>query len=242
MIKLLILSLLSFCWYSTIAQDLKILSKSDKSLPKVKESTEFVLIDPSIDTARLTFVATIETAYNDRSAGIEPLFIAIRKRAKKSGANCFMPKFFSRNDSLHTIDLVLNTYFATDSILAINQSKKPTNSLFLFAGEKGESDPMQAFKFNDSTFALAEGTFFEYTIKENEAITVCKPGFESMKKKIAWNPGSLSTYLMLRGGYAISNFKPSDVDNLAKLGGYIADLDKNFGELLIFLFNEVRFH
>ena len=76
----------------------------------------FAFLEPGTDTGGLEFVTTVK-ANGINNASIQKFYFAILNEAQSYGANCFRLNSYSRNDSTNEITLILDTYFATDSIL-----------------------------------------------------------------------------------------------------------------------------
>jgi hypothetical protein len=224
----IIVTLLAF--QMTFAQQVDVL-RTGEGLTKSKKNEHFYFIHEYIDTSKLVFVATIKASFNDATTGVENLFVAIKNKANKLHANCFRPHSFLRNDSARSLTLTLDTYFASDEVVEENQSKRTKNLICIFSGEKTEQNALQTVVVNGSTIKLPANSYFTYPIKEGETVHVKKSGIESATKKITWNNKQMPVYLILWGGFAVSDYQPVRI-NMLMSGGYINHLDTEFGELL----------
>lgn len=213
------------------SQEVQVLDKSDRPFKRIKNRSEFCFIHETTDIRKLEFVATIEAKYSDRYIGLEDLYLAIAQKAKKMGANSFTPHSYKRSDSTNAISLILDVYYASDEMLSLNRTGKDLNTLYVFAGEKNDQSAYQRVMINNRELDLEGGTYFKYTLDKGEMIIVKKPGFESLAKKIIGAADHAPTFLMLWGGFAVSDYKPVNI-NTTLSGGYINLLDENFGELM----------
>ena len=229
--KCLILLMVPLLSQNIYSQEVQVLAKADVALRSVKNESEFCFIHQATDLGKLQFVATIEANYSDRYIGLEDLYLAIANKAKKLGANSFAPHSYKRSDSTNRISLVLDVYFSSDEMLLLNKSVKDTNTLYVFAGEKNDQSAYQRVLINNRELDLEGGTYFQYMLDKGETVTVKKPGFESSAKKIVGTADHDPTFLMLWGGFAVSDYKPTKI-NTTLSGGYINVLDENFGELM----------
>jgi hypothetical protein len=209
-----------------MSQKVEILRKADILYKNHNQITGFHFLDPSIDTEKIRFVATIRR--KARNTGVITdfegmCFSIIQYYSEKLGANSFKIKNYSYSDSSKYVSLTLDTYFSSDSMLLYNNTKKPTNVLYIFP-EYQYSKNDNTFKFNRQKIKLSEREYFKYCINNTEKICISRGGWvERYKKFIEREPDQHSIYLRYSDGtrfpfYSIGKF---------------SNIEEDFGELLI---------
>jgi hypothetical protein len=198
--KKFLIALVFFSIQQIHAQVVKVLYKSD--LNNLSEGKKFAFIESTIDTSQIQYVATILSKDKSRKARyggslIESLYIEIRKQANKLGANCYKIKTFARDTLKHETVLILDSYFASDTILNINTTNHEKNVIFIF-GEETEDQETMSFNLNDVKKEIKGGTYYKINLKEGEEIKVSRKG-AGAPMWLKWEPNKRLAFYTLTG-------------------------------------------
>jgi len=109
-----------------IAQDVEMVRKGNLSFEK--KPKDFAFLEAKTDTMQLQYVASYKASGPYKKTTISDLFSKIKNQAQTAGANCFRLKSY-HPDSANII-LVLDTYYADDSLLHINVANHEKNAVF----------------------------------------------------------------------------------------------------------------
>jgi len=165
--------LLLFSSLASFSLGTRILHKAD--IGKLPEATKFAFIEPSSDSTGFQYVALIEGNDLIRKSNIENLYFEIRKRANKLGANCFRLKSFTPDNGNGEVILILETFYATDSVLQINKYNHEKNVVFIFGDEKEEGKPF-SFTINKELKEIKSGRFYKIELTESDEFFINKGG------------------------------------------------------------------
>jgi hypothetical protein len=200
--KKLLLLLITFTSLTVFSQKVEILNKAD--VKNLAESKKFAFVEPATDTGQIQYVATFLAKDKNRKSVIETLYFAIREQATKVGANCYKIKSFARDTLKHESVLILDSYFATESLLNANRENYEKNVVFIFGAER-DGEKTMSFNLNGETKEIKSGTYYKISLKEGEEIKVSKGGVvggESMR--FNWEKDKQPAF------YSLSGFGLSD--------------------------------
>ena len=172
--KLFLIFFIGFSVNKSYSQNVEVLQKSElKNLP---EGKKYAFIEPTTDTSKIEFVATLFAKDKNRKSNIETLYFAIREQANKLGANCYKVKLFKRDTLKSETVLILDSYVASESLLNENTTNHEKNVVLIFGGER-EDDKSISFSVNGERKEIKSGTYFKINLKEGEEVKVSKGGF-----------------------------------------------------------------
>ena len=201
-LKSLLLLLATLISLKSFSQAVEIINQADiKNLP---ESIKFAFLEAATDTSEIKYVATILARDKNKKSNIEFLYSEIRKQANKLGANCYKLKSFTRGGKRNEAILVLDSYFASDSLLKINTRNHEKNVVFLF-GKEREDEKTITFDLNGEEKEIKAGTFYKIFLKEGENIKVSKGGFAGSVMLLIGERDSQPCF------YALSGFGLADM-------------------------------
>ena len=190
---------------TSFSQNVRIISKGDSR--EFPQSTVFTFLEPIVNTGQIEFVATIEARSKEKSGTIEKLYTAIRKRAIAMGATCYKLNSFSRPDSLKETILVLDCYYAGETVMKFNASNQSLNSIFIIGNENPEDRPI-SFQLNGDPQEVKAGYYFKYVMKEGEEVKINKGGFTGSSVVVKWKPEQQPMFFTL-SGFGVNSINPS---------------------------------
>jgi hypothetical protein len=190
---------------SALSQNVRIIRKGD--FREFPQSTVFTFLEPIVNTGQIEFVATIEARSKEKSGTIEKLYNAIRKRAIAMGATCYKLNSFSRPDSLKETILVLDCYYAGETVMKFNASNQSLNSIFIIGNENPADRPM-SFQVNGDPQEVKAGYYFKYVMKEGEEVKINKGGFTGSSVVVKWKPEQQPMFFTL-SGFGLNSINPS---------------------------------
>jgi len=218
-----------------VAQRVEILSKSDLKLPA--HNNEVAFIEPQTDTAALQFVATFKATGKDSMSNGGDLYLLIKKEAKKVGANCFKLREFSR-DSLNKPIILLDSYYANDTIFNMNNSYHEKNVVFVFCDERA-SDVMFSLKVNNEKRTFKSGTFLKFNLKEGEELKLNKGGFSGTTAKFKYKKDKDAVYLSFSGfGLGGGSMPPPGTIGMSFNTGRMREMQEDYGQLLTLILKQ----
>src|SRR4030095_1115092 len=171
--------------------------KKDGSL-KLPEGKKYAFIEPTTDTSSLIFVATLRCRDRIRSSNIENMYFFLREKANNLGANCYILRHFKIDEINDEVNLILDSYFATDSLLALNSSNHEDNIVFLF-GEEKENGKAIVYTINGVIKEIKGGTFHKIELREGEEIRINKGGSTGAIIALNWQPDKKPVFYSLSG-------------------------------------------
>lgn len=195
---------------------------------------DFIFLENNIDTTSIQFIKTIK-CIGKAQENIPSLFKAIKTEAQNLGANCFKLRHFSR-DSSNIITLTLDTYFASDSILVINDDSHPRNTVFIFCNDKNSKES-HTFNLNKEKKTIKSGTYYKYKLKEGEEVKINKGGIFGATVWIKWEQNRQARFLSITG-FSVADPRqpgpyPTAGASISFTTGSMAYIDKNMGRLLV---------
>lgn len=216
-------------------QKIEIIKKSDlKNLPKGKK---YAFIEPTIDTSKIEFVATILARDKNKKSIIEKLYFNIREQATKLGANCYKLKSFTRDTLKNETVLILESYVASDSLLALNTASHEKNAVFIFGSDKDDGKTV-SLNVNGETKEIKSETYFKFILKEGEELSLSKGGFLGEKMWLSWGKDKQPAFFSL-SGFGLSDWKEQPANGVAFNSGRINPIENiSFGLLLTLLFKQ----
>ena len=228
--KILTLSLFILLAKFNIAQNVDIIiSKNFKPLSKEKAS---VFIHPKTDTSSMQFVASCRGIGKDSTSLPGDLFLNIKTRARGVGANSFILRSF-KYDSLKRLVIDIDAYYATESVMKVNNANYETNEVFIFGSEKINKDSF-SLKINNVTKSFKSGTFLKFNLAEGEVFKLNKGGFTGETWKLKYKKDKAPVYLMvLGGGLGGGSLPPLGTIGVTFNTGRINELTDDYGQFLI---------
>lgn len=159
-----------------IAQKTAVLQRSDQTFKKVQRGADFPLIDSTVVSPEIKFVATIRAKMKRSVSAPSDLFdmkFKIEFQAEDLGANSFRVIDYVINDSSSEVSLTLNTFRCPDSVLNRNKTVTSTNRLYVFydARYSNRSFPL---KINNKEISLGYREYFTYRVGAGEIALVQK--------------------------------------------------------------------
>lgn len=195
-LKKLLLLLITLATLHSFSQRVEIITKADiKNLP---EGEMFAYIEPTTDTSRIEFVATILARDIYENTTIENLYSGIREAATKLGANCYKIKSFERGNSGKETVLTLDCFVADEITLTQNTANHEKNVVYIFGNER-EDDETLTFKVNGETKEIKAGTYFKFTLKPGEKLKINNGGITGESIKLQWEKDKHPAFYTLSG-------------------------------------------
>jgi hypothetical protein len=186
----------------SFSQKIEVIQKSD--LKNFSEGKKFAFIEPATDTNNLEFVATILARDKNRKSLIEDMYFAIRERGNKMGANCYKIRTFNRDTLDSQAVLILDSYLASDSVLAQNTANHEKNVVFIFGNERDDDNSI-AFNLNGEKKEIKAGTYYKITLNEKEEVKVNKGGFTGETMWLNWEEDKQPAFYTL-SGFGLSDY------------------------------------
>jgi len=178
------------------SQSVKVINSAGvKNLPK---AFVYAFLEPSIDTMQVQYVATILAKDKNRQSVIEGLYSEIRKKATELGANCFLIKSFARDTLKHESVLILDSYYASDSIINLNTSKHDKNVVYVF-GEEREGEKTMTFNLNGEKKEIVSGTYYKINLTEGKDVMISKGGVAGESVTLSWMNDKQTLFFTLSG-------------------------------------------
>lgn len=200
--RIIILIFLFSC--SAKSQEVEILSKGEiRALP---ESKIFAFLEPIVNTGQIELVATIQAKYKGKDSVMEKLYFAIRKRATAMGATCYKVRSFTQSATGKETVLVLDCYYAGETVMKFNTDNHELNTIFIFGKESPEGKSV-TFRLNGESHEIEGGTYFKYVMKEGEEVKISKGGFTGSALTINWKPEQQPLFYTL-SGFGLSDANP----------------------------------
>ena len=165
--------------------------------------------------------------------GIQSLYFAIQTKAKSMGANAFQLQEFIRNDSTDEASLVLDTYYGTNDALRANAGQHDKNIIIIFGGEKSGETEKFSFKVNSDKKTIRSGTFFRYSLKEDEEVKISAGGLTGSSMWFKWKENKPATFLTLSGFGVGGGNAPTGPAGVSSKTRQLNFVDANLGYLLI---------
>ena len=217
--------------HASLAQNVEMLSKSD--FKPDRKDKDFAFIEQTIDSSRLAFVASFKAVTDNKKNSISNLFFEIKKEAKKLGANSFRLRSFNRDNS-SSLTFILDTYYANDSLLAINNESHFRNKVFVFCDER-ITENSYSLKVDNEKKEFKSGTYLEYELKEGQELKLSKGGFTGATMWIKYKENRQPVFLTITSfglggdGYV----PPGGGVGLTFNTGRINSINNDLGQLLI---------
>jgi hypothetical protein len=216
-----------------LGQKVKLIDQADPTLSYwhknkgIRNVKGFTFLEDAIDRNNLKYVATFKIGlykpvYLD---GCEAMYDLLSERANNLGANCFAFKDSSFVDSQKIASFTVIVFYASDSILILNQSMKPNNFVCVLADNQSPKRVI-SFDFNNRRIKLSQGQYFKYFPKPREKFCISK-NYSKLgdQKCLVWTENQHAVYLKIKG---------FDVGpGLSFSGGEIDYENEELGELLI---------
>ena len=195
----------------SFSQKIEVVQKSNlKNLP---EGKKYAFIEPTTDTSKIEFVATILAKDKNRKSVIENMYFAIRDEANRMGANCYKIKTFTRDTLNSEAILILDSYVAPDSVLTQNTANHEKNVVFIFGNERDDASSI-AFNINGETKEIKSGTYYKITLTEKEKIKVSKGGITGAAIWLNWEKDKQPAFYTL-SGFGLSDFNQQPMNGIA---------------------------
>ncbi len=236
--SLIIVLLMVF--HTAFSQTIELVKQSETKFKKSRKT--FVYIEPEIDIDQLAYVATFKATGRKSTADIFRMFDGIRAKSRFYGGNCFVLNSFERHGPRGEVTLVLDTYFATDSILGANIASRAKNVCFIFGDDNPDKERLHTFKINGEEKTIISGTYYRQEIKEREEIRINKGGFTGATMKLQWMPDKNAVYISQSGpGFGGISPPMGNVGiGISVNTGSLNYMESNLGRLLIELLEESK--
>ena len=222
------------------SQTVDIVKKSEKNFKRRFKNFDY--IDSTSNINNFEFVATFKATGKNSTATIGRLYSYIREKAKIWGANCFKFNSFTWIDSSNQAVLVLDTYFAKDSILKNNTTNHMKNIIFIYGDCEPKIAKSYSFEVNKKIINLSSGTLYKIKLVPNEEIEINKGGKMGMTIWPKWQPDKPTIFLTpvdLSANNFINSSRPgySTITLSYKTGEFVL-MDDNFGWLLVHILKQ----
>lgn len=230
--KQLIQCLMAFLAFSHLvkAQNVEVIHRAER-FPEYEAET-FTFIAPGADTSRLQYVATLRATGVGKNVSLEMIYSKLKEKANSLGANAFQLLSFKRMDSIYKSILVMNMYFASDSVLNLHRKLQEKNVVYIF-GDTEKSDKLQSFKIDDVKKEIKGGTYYRHQNAQGQEVKINKGGFTGATVWIKWKENKAATFLTLTG-FGLSD-APVGQMGASIHTGRMNYLDENLGQLLVLL-------
>ncbi len=202
----------------------------------------FSFIEIMSEIEKPTFVKNY-VVHGARSESVEKLYLEIKNKAKKDGANSFMLKNFTI-DSFGQKTLSLDTYLSTDSFFKINLSNREQNIVYIISDAFFSYDKY-TFKVNDVRVEIQSGEYYKITLDSTKKTKVNKRGFMGATAYFEWEKNKTSKFYTISGLSIGDNVfvNPAPGGNGIGIGvsvstGKINLVNKFFGLLLLKIMKE----
>ena len=211
--------------------DIKMIEENNE-----EENNKFVFIEKSIDTSSLIFKRTFK-CIGKPGDDVPSLFRSIKMNALKIGANCFKLNNF-KPDTDMTFTLILDTYYASDSLLNINFQNCEKNSIYIFGINEFNYSEF-SFYYNNIEKTFNSGEYFKISLQEGDVVKIKKGNSIGGKVKIKYFENNPSKFYIITG-YEISPgikyLKPDGHMDFYFKTGSVNNFDPNLGHLLSLIY------
>ena len=198
------------------SQEITIVSKASDSFARQKSDTDIEYLERGIDTAKLTFVATVKLAMPS-GKGVADAYDLLSKEARALGANSYMISHINED---HT-DATLQLYLVSEKILSYNNGLKPQNTFYIFGHDRDGAESYDHFELNGAAQSLRNGTYFKYELKRGEQVKLRKGTVTGTTMWIKWKPDQQAGYHSLSGFYKHPVVKRTAVTQADKPGKFL---------------------
>ena len=240
MLRTTLIAVLLMILHPAFPQTIELVKQSETKFKKSKRT--FAFIEPEIGIEQLAYVATFKATGRKSTADIFRMLDGIRSKSRFYGSNCFVLSSFERHGPHGEVSLVLDTYFASDSILEANLASRAKNVCFIFGDDNPDKERLHTFKINGEEKAIISGTYYRQEIKEREEIRINKGGFTGATVKLKWMPDMNAVYLS-QSGPGIGGISPPMGNvgvGISVNTGRLNYMESNLGRLLIELLEESK--
>ena len=239
MSKLIITVVLVFCVTNLYSQDVEIIRAGNIKLPKVKWKENFPLIEKSIDTTSLTFIATYKVSGKINKLNIIDHFYLIHEKAKKIGANAYTLDYYYSDTANNIATTIMSTYFVSNAVLIQNDKLKPKNIIYIFGDDKiFLKNKTTSFEVNGVVKEIKNTTeYFKYQLKNGEKVILSKGDAIGPIMTIDGEKDRSALYFRVSGFNAGVQPVPMGVTFNS---GQIHPTDKNLSEFLSLILKSIE--
>nr|MBK9651179.1 hypothetical protein [Bacteroidota bacterium] len=168
--KISVFILFVFVAQMATSQTVEVLNKPNKR--NLTTGYYFDCLHVQIDTTKLVFMATLKATGEKNEGYISALYTAVKQRANELGANCFSLRSYTCLDDSEKAVLIVDAYYANDSILTLNENLHAKNIIYIFSTEKWNDALEYNFKINENIKSLHALEYCEYKLSADEKATL----------------------------------------------------------------------
>lgn len=232
--KNIILLILLLLTAQNWAQTLTVLEINDTlQRPKYQQ---FIYLSPTTSVDQAVFVAKIKASGSLKN--ISDLFDKIKVKAQAYGANAFQFVAFTATNPPEG-ELILNAYFAEDTLLDTNFESLPKNKLYVYGNDNFLETKTQSYKVQGQKQEIASGQYQIYDLSVQDEWRINKGGFTGMTLFLSKQTDGNSYFLNFGGiGLAGAAVNPYGGIGVSISTGSISHVEPNLALLLLHIFTE----
>ncbi len=240
MLKATLITVLLMIFYPAFPQTIELLKQSDTRFKRSRKT--FAFIEPAIGIEQLAYVGTFKASGRKSTADTYRMLDGIRSKSRFYGANCFVLSAYDRHGPRGEVTLILDTYFATDSILEANKAYHPKNVFFIFGDDNPDNVGSYSFKINGEEKTISSGTYYRQEINEREEVKINKGGIIGATVELYWMPDKDAVYISQSGPGAggVSPPMGNGGFGISVHTGRLNPMESNLGRLLVELLKESK--
>lgn len=225
------------------AQEIEIMAKPSKR--NLSVGYFFDYLHPSVDTTQIVFIATLKATGKKKNAYIPVLYTLLKQKANELGGNCFKILNYER-DSIHqSASLLINVYYAGDSMLTYNERVLPKNNAVVFADEKWNNDLAYKIFCNDKEIMIHNFEFYAHPLSPLQPTTISVGNDKRSRTTYNYMENKPAVFLSLTNyGIKIKNDNATGTGvvaiGISTSRHELARIDPNLGFLLMSLLRRVE--
>jgi len=196
---------------------------------------EFVFLNDNTDISGAVRVATLKAIGSQDDPVL--LYNLIKDQAQKVGANSFrLAKIDKFPDQ--TAELMLETFYANDSILGVNFNNIEKNNAYLFGDLNFLETRTQSCKVNGEKYDLKAGHYLKFAVMPGENLKIAKGGITGTSLTVQGESGKPSKFYCLKGFQITGASGSANHVGVNFSSGDIGHVDQDLALLLTRIFEE----
>ena len=192
-----------------------------------KKNNDYEFIHAKTDTSTLKFIGTFKATSRNRAHEIGILSSMVFMKVIRYGGNAFRYKEYILEPDKRSHSLIVDVYYASDSMLKINAQNYERNILYIF-GDTRVNGKTQILKLNGRDISLPPRSYYFDHVSDGDKIEVMRGDARMLLRFTKDNP---PMYLEA-SGFGIGNGSYTPGFNLSFHNGSIDTLKFGCGPLL----------
>jgi hypothetical protein len=223
------------------AQSITVSNKNKQIFEPVKNT--FKYLNKQLDTSNIIYVATIKLSCIKNTLDLQDMFAEIKSKANAIGANAFKLHSYDKGKNSLNCNIILDVYYANDSILKINTSMHDKNKVYLFSSPGHKIINLEEkILLNDSIVICYPNKYRVFELQPNQSITITKKGLlKGYPVNVSYKEQAPSSFYSL---YAPKNYDNNDLGmtglTIKVSSNNIVEVNRNFGYFMTEIFEQTK--